>query len=127
MIDTEKFITIQPSKVTRILGFIVALLVLAQLAAQLIKFVEWQTFLSRLLKYLSMAQIMKIIYVISQIRSYAHIFDMGLECNVPTYFSSIILLIASFLLNTIAAFKKGIANHTPFTREFWQLSFYTYQ
>jgi hypothetical protein len=49
---------------------------------------------------------MKIAAWIPYIHSLVYIFDMGVEYNVPTYFSTVIILIAAFLLNTIAAFKK---------------------
>jgi hypothetical protein len=106
MLDTEKLITIQPAKIMRILGFIVVLLVLANVAVQLIKFVEWHTFLSRRFQSLSFEQMMKIVAWIPSIRSLVYIFDLGAEYNVPTYFSTVIILMAAFLLNTIAAFKK---------------------
>ncbi len=106
MLNTEKLITIQPSKVTRILGFIVVLLVLANITVQIIKFVEWHIFLSKMFKFLSYVQIMKIVAWIPTVRGLLHIFDMGTEHNVPAYFSTVIILFAAFLLNTIAAFKK---------------------
>lgn len=106
MIDTEKPIIIQPSKVTRVLGFIAVLLVLTNLAVQIMRFVNWATFLSKLLQFLSISQIMKFVEWLTNFYGFVYLFDMGAECNVPTYFSTVILLIAAFLLSIIAVFKK---------------------
>ena len=106
MLNTEKLITIQPSKVTRILGFIVVLLVLANLAANIVRFVEWHIFLSKMFQFLSFEQITKIIAWIPTVRGILYIFDMDTEYTVPSYFSTVIILIAALLLNTIATLKK---------------------
>lgn len=107
MLNTEKLITIRPSKIICILGFIVASLVLANIAVQLIKFVEWHTFLGKMFRFLSYEQIMQIVLWIPKVRATVYVLDMGIEHNIPTYFSSVIILIAALLLNTIATFKKG--------------------
>lgn len=106
MLDTEKTITIRPLKVTFILGLFVALLVLANLTVQTIKFIEWPILLSKLFKFLSFEQITKIVAWIPTVRGFLHVFDMDTEYNVPAYFSTVIILFAAFLLNTIATFKK---------------------
>lgn len=108
MLDTDKKLTIQPSKVTLILGIIAALLVLANVAAQIVKLAERGVLLSRLYQYLSFEQVVKVINWLPTVtvNERLYLFDMGAEGNVPTYFSTVIILIAAFLLNTIAAFNK---------------------
>lgn len=84
MLETEKLITLQPLKVVRFLGFIVVLLILANIATQIMNFVVGHNYVYGLVP----------------------LFDMDGEHNIPAYFSAIILLIAAFLLSTIASFKK---------------------
>ncbi len=84
MFDIEKLAAIQPSKVTRILGFIVTLLVSASIAGHIIKFTTGNNY----------------------IHGFVVIFDVNREYNIPAGFSAVILLIAAFLLSTIAVFKK---------------------
>jgi hypothetical protein len=83
MLDNKRPIIVKPKQVAICLGVITVLLVLADIAGQVIRFFTRYTVYGVVTK-----------------------FDLDRENNIPTYFSSAILLLSAFLLGTIAVLKK---------------------
>jgi hypothetical protein len=83
-VNNKRPITVKPKQVVICLGIITALLVLADVAGQLTRYLTRHDTVYGLIAK----------------------FDLDDENNVPTYFSSAILLLSAFLLGMIAVFKK---------------------
>jgi hypothetical protein len=83
-VNNKRPITVKPKQVVICLGVITALLVLADIAGQLTRFLTRHDTVYGLIAK----------------------FDLDNENNIPTYFSSVILLLSAFLLGVIAVFKK---------------------
>jgi hypothetical protein len=80
----QQQITIRPGKVVKILALIVVLLVLASIAIKLLEFVTGRHHMYGLIR----------------------LFYLDNEANIPTFFSSVLLLISAVLLAMIAVGKK---------------------
>lgn len=96
--DTRQQVTIRPWKVVRILALIVGLLVLASIAVKLLQFVTGRD------------------HIYGMIRQ----FNLDSEANVPSFFSSLILLLSAVLLAIIALYKKRVSD--SFSRNWTILS-----
>jgi len=84
MDDNDGFITIAPSKVTRLLAIIAVLLVLSSVATQVFRFTTG---------YRSAYGLIELFY-------------LDCENNIPTFFSASMLLFAAVLVGIIAALKR---------------------
>jgi hypothetical protein len=84
MPDAQRSINVNPTHVVRMLGGLVVLLVLAHVVGLLFRFVGGHP----------------------NVHGFVPLFDLYEENNIPTYYSSTLLLLCSCLIAIIAGFKK---------------------